>query len=202
MAQQIINVGERANSGGGDPLRDALIKVNENFTELYARAENTDSQTLTLVGNTLAISGGNSVDLNISPVGDLKGSVFADDSTLLVDAVNASIPYSVLSGAPSFGNWSFNSSVLSDGSTGNAVIQSSTFAGSKLILRTRGPSDKDWTFDQDGDLTLPAGGSLSGSVSYSPSTDAHWTDPNPTTVAAALDRLAAAIYATNGGSAI
>jgi archaellin len=31
---------------------------------------------------------------------DFKGSVFADDSTLLVDGVNASIPYSVLSDAP------------------------------------------------------------------------------------------------------
>ncbi len=32
--------------------------------------------------------------------GDLKGSVVADDSTILVDAVNGSIPYAVLSGAP------------------------------------------------------------------------------------------------------
>ena len=31
---------------------------------------------------------------------DLKGSVFADDSTLLVDGVSGSIPYSVLNGAP------------------------------------------------------------------------------------------------------
>ena len=31
---------------------------------------------------------------------DVRGSVFADDSTLLVDAVNATIPYSVLSGLP------------------------------------------------------------------------------------------------------
>jgi hypothetical protein len=34
-------------------------------------------------------------------VGDVKGSVFADNSTLLVDAVNGSIPYTVLTGAPS-----------------------------------------------------------------------------------------------------
>ena len=32
--------------------------------------------------------------------GDLKGSVFADDSTILVDAVNGVIPYGVLDGAP------------------------------------------------------------------------------------------------------
>jgi hypothetical protein len=87
--------------------------------------------------------------------GDMTGSVFADDSTLLVDGVNGSIPYSVLSGAPSFGNWTFSGSTLSENSTGDAVIQSSDFAGSKLIIRTRGPNDKDWIFDQDGDLTAP-----------------------------------------------
>ena len=64
MAKQIINVGLTANDKSGDPLRTAFTKVNDNFTELYARAENTDSQTLSLVGNTLSISGGNSVDLS------------------------------------------------------------------------------------------------------------------------------------------
>lgn len=33
-------------------------------------------------------------------VGDIKGSIFADDSTLLVDAVNGSIPWDVISGTP------------------------------------------------------------------------------------------------------
>ena len=36
MAQKIINVGSAANSGGGDPLRNAMVKINENFTEVYA----------------------------------------------------------------------------------------------------------------------------------------------------------------------
>jgi inosine/xanthosine triphosphate pyrophosphatase family protein len=71
MAQQLINVGERANSGGGDPLRDALIKVNENFTEVYAKVA--------------ALEDGNIVT-------DIKGNVFAEDSTLLVDAINGIIP--------------------------------------------------------------------------------------------------------------
>lgn len=71
MAQQIINVGTRANSGGGDPLRDSLIKVNENFTEVYAKVA--------------ALEDG-------SVVTDIKGNVFAEDSTLLVDAINGVIP--------------------------------------------------------------------------------------------------------------
>lgn len=71
MAQQVINVGSQPNSGGGDPLRDALIKVNENFTEVY--------------GKIVALEDGNIIT-------DIKGNVFAEDSTLLVDAVNGVIP--------------------------------------------------------------------------------------------------------------
>ena len=36
MAQQIINTGSTANDGTGDALRDAFIKTNDNFTELYS----------------------------------------------------------------------------------------------------------------------------------------------------------------------
>jgi hypothetical protein len=35
MAKQTINVGSTANDGTGDKLRDAFVKVNANFTELY-----------------------------------------------------------------------------------------------------------------------------------------------------------------------
>lgn len=38
MPQQTLGVGSAPNDGTGDPLRDALIKANSNFTELYARA--------------------------------------------------------------------------------------------------------------------------------------------------------------------
>ena len=62
MAQKNINIGSSANKGDGEPLRTAFNKINENFTELY---------------NTV--------------IGDSKGSVFGDDSTTLVDAVNSSI---------------------------------------------------------------------------------------------------------------
>ena len=63
MAKQTINVGNYQNDKAGDALRTAFIKVNDNFDELYARAVNTDAQTLTLNGSALSISGGNSVTL-------------------------------------------------------------------------------------------------------------------------------------------
>ena len=64
MAIQVINIGSSANKGDGDPLRVAFDKINKNFAELD-------------VSNTKR---------------DVVGSVFADDSTLLVDAVNGVIP--------------------------------------------------------------------------------------------------------------
>jgi hypothetical protein len=37
MTQQIINIGT-PNKGNGDPLRNAFLKINQNFTELYNTA--------------------------------------------------------------------------------------------------------------------------------------------------------------------
>lgn len=39
MAREIINVGTAPNDGLGDPLRTAYIKCNNNFAELYSRAQ-------------------------------------------------------------------------------------------------------------------------------------------------------------------
>ncbi len=73
MAKQIINIGSSANKGDGEPLRTAFDKINDNFSELYLKVDN--------------LTGGVGVT-----VGDIKGSVFADDSSVLVDAVNGNIP--------------------------------------------------------------------------------------------------------------
>ena len=73
MGRQIINIGTSPNKGDGEPLRTAFDKINDNFSELYLKVDN--------------LTGGVGVT-----VGDIKGSVFADDSTLLVDAVNGVIP--------------------------------------------------------------------------------------------------------------
>ena len=35
MAKIVINVGTIPNDGTGEPLREAMIKVNANFTEVY-----------------------------------------------------------------------------------------------------------------------------------------------------------------------
>ena len=50
MTQQVIQVGAQPNDGEGTPLRNSFIITNENFTELYARAQTTPPTTL--VGQT------------------------------------------------------------------------------------------------------------------------------------------------------
>lgn len=68
MAQQIINVGTSANKGDGDPLRLAFQKVNNNFTEIYNKIS-------VLEDGTIAVQG------------FVKGTLVADDSSILVDGV-------------------------------------------------------------------------------------------------------------------
>ena len=68
MAIQVINIGTSANKGDGEPLRTAFDKINDNFAELSLKVTNLETGTVT--------------------TGDIKGSVFGDDSTLLVDGVN------------------------------------------------------------------------------------------------------------------
>lgn len=43
MTKQVINVGTGPNSKNGDPLRNAFIKINENFNEVYAADEDSIS---------------------------------------------------------------------------------------------------------------------------------------------------------------
>ena len=101
MAQQNINIGSSANKGDGDPIRIAFTKVNANFTELYAKV-------VVLEGGGIAVAQDIQGDifaqdssLGYSSAtnthygsfvgaldGDVTGSVFGDDSTVLVDGVN------------------------------------------------------------------------------------------------------------------
>lgn len=70
MAQKTINIGSSQNKGDGDPLRSAFTKINDNFDEVYAKL--------------VALEDGNITT-------EIKGSVFGDDSTLLVDGLNSKI---------------------------------------------------------------------------------------------------------------
>ena len=67
MAQLVLNVGANANDGTGDTLRDAMIKVNTNFTEVYASA-GFDLTTIAVTGNEIRATRTND-DIVFKPAG-------------------------------------------------------------------------------------------------------------------------------------
>ena len=85
MANQIINVGTAANSGGGDPLRTAMIKINENFSELYTDITELQLATGTTSGGTIVVNA-------------IQGSVIGEDSTVIVDASTSTVDAGRLTG--------------------------------------------------------------------------------------------------------
>lgn len=55
MSREVINVGAAPNDGQGDPIRTSFIKCNNNFGELYARAQ--ENPPATLVGTVGDVAG-------------------------------------------------------------------------------------------------------------------------------------------------
>ena len=75
MVQKIINVGTDANYGDGEPLRSAFIKVNENFTEVYAEIlEGRDSNVVGSDSTILVDAENNKINLD----GTVKGDIVPD----------------------------------------------------------------------------------------------------------------------------
>lgn len=113
MTKQVVNLGTSANSNNGDPLRTAFTKINSNFDELYVLIGAGNSGNITAITgpafnhnrhNNVTVTVDSATDQIIldaqlsSVIKDINGSVFADDSTLLVNAVDGNIPASVISG--------------------------------------------------------------------------------------------------------
>ena len=69
MSQRLINIGTGPNTKDGDTVRQAFNLTNQNFTEVYA-----------LLGQS-----------SNNFTGNLSGSVFADDSRLIVDGISGNV---------------------------------------------------------------------------------------------------------------
>ena len=132
MAQQNINIGSSANKGDGDPIRVAFTKVNANFTDLYSRV-------VVLEGGGVAVAQDIQGDIFAQDSslaynsatnthygsfvgalsGDVTGSVFADNSTVLIDGVAGTISAGALTG---------NLPALDGSNLTNLTIPAQTFA--------------------------------------------------------------------------
>jgi len=88
MARQNINIGTGELTGDGESIRSAFDKINDNFTELYT---NTGGEAV-FDGDYNNLT--NKPDLSVYLTnlnGDLKGSVFADDSSLVIDGATGNV---------------------------------------------------------------------------------------------------------------
>jgi len=154
--------------------------------------------------------------IDITPTGDLTGSVFSDDSTLLVDGVNGKIVGDIESGV-----------VNVDATTGDVNITSVTddivitaadniqltatdnvniYAQDNVIVESNGQTsirtdvanaNHNFIFRADGDIEFPDSTiqSTAWTGAYTPTTSSDWSNPAPTTIQEALDRIAAALTA-------
>lgn len=130
MARQIINLGT-ADKGNGDPIRTAFEKANANFAEIYS-----------------ILAGGSGAQIIET---DVKGSVFADDSTVIVDSVNG-VLHGRLMGDVEGSVFADDSTKLIDGISGKIVgpIQTSvsnvsiTGGSNGQVLTTNGSGVLTW----------------------------------------------------------
>jgi hypothetical protein len=77
MAQELINIGITADDGTGDTIRGAGIKINNNFTELYATSS--ASSQIHFIGNNISSTLSNS---DIALAGNGTGIVKISDLTI------------------------------------------------------------------------------------------------------------------------
>lgn len=89
MAIQLINVGQIANDGTGDDLREAMIKINQNFEELDLRDdEQTTASNLGSIGEGIFVNRVN-YDLQFKKIaaGD-NITLSADNEKIIINAPN------------------------------------------------------------------------------------------------------------------
>ncbi len=151
MAKQIIKVGTIANDGTGDTLRDAGVKINANFTELYGTSHGTanslinGAHTVALDNNgdlILATDGGVVFDRNNTSIRVGMGFHIASGEGISLEAVDQTDPMNLTAN-----NWYFSP-------TGEMHLP---LAG-KISNNANS-----WYFGANGNLTLPIGTVIGGS---------------------------------------
>lgn len=176
MAQELINIGVTADDGGGDTIRRAGIKINNNFTEVYAQPNFTLSQ-LSFDGNVISATQSNAdIELAGNGTGNVQISDLTIDSTIQISdndiKVNTSNADMLLT-ANGTGSVLIDQADVNEGTIDDTVIGSATEgAATFTTLTTTGTAtvegvvitDNTITTTSNADLELTGNGT--GTVSF------------------------------------
>jgi hypothetical protein len=147
MAQLVLNVGQNANDGTGDTLRNAMIKVNTNFTEIYG-SPGFDLTTIAVTGNEIRATRTND-DLVFSPAG--TGAVV--------------FPALTISGNDIIGTRTNEDINLLPAGTGNVIFGAIQIAGTTLSSTDSTAININEGLIVDGTLTVSGATTFSGAIS-------------------------------------
>lgn len=144
MSKQIVNVGTNQDDGTGDNLRDAFVKVNANFTEVYSELGGTSLSNLRFSGSTITTDATNT-SIILDPQG--VGKITLNGDTHIAGNINATAAM-VLSGNLNVaGGTTLTSTINVAGATKLSstldVTGASTFSGdvTAVNLATTGNTD-------------------------------------------------------------
>jgi len=131
---------------------------------------NANTGDITFNGTTISTEQGNSITIQTTTNSDDDNRILLGDNFVEIYAYN-----------DNDNSWA---EVLLNNQDGNAPY-------ANMWVKSDSGAEKVWRFDHSGDLTLPAG----GTISYTPDDTDNWDDPAVNTIQAALDELAAKVTA-------
>jgi len=87
MAKQLVNIGASPNDGTGDPLRDAMDKINDNINEIYNAIGNGDELTdlVNVDGEIQALGEANKISFWYEALTDLPNSILNQGALAYVE---------------------------------------------------------------------------------------------------------------------
>jgi hypothetical protein len=145
MAQELITIGVQADDGTGDTIRGAGIKINNNFTELYATTFG-QSQ-IGLLGNNISTTQSNA-DLVLTPAG--TGAIVFPGVTIDDNNIRA--------------NRSNDDLVISPNGTGSVVIDALSFSGTSIRSEDSSNININENLTADGTLLVQDSLTVSGAT--------------------------------------
>ena len=164
MAQEVINIGTIADDGTGDTIRGAGIKINNNFTEVYARPNFSLTQ-LSFDGNVISSTQSNAdIELAGNGTGNVSISDLTIDSTIKISdndiKVNTSNADLVLT-ANGTGSILITKIDLDEGTIDNVTLGGATTSSASFTtLTTTGPANIDGVTVTDNTITTTSNANL------------------------------------------